>query len=144
MNISFSYNFSVTPGDDPAVFDLSTAAIFSIKVREQPSNLVEYKMFMREHDHVFHHTPVEGEVWISRAWDSYHTWEDGRSNYAWDMGALNSNMMSYNHFGTKNTDFEVFGKNVILPMEGKVVTVISHVSRIQAKMYKLLSCSAGG
>jgi len=119
-------DFSVTPGDDPAVFDLSTSDIFSIKLREQPNNLVEYKLYMREHDHVFHFTPVEGEVWISAAWDSYHAWEDGRSNYAWDMGALNSNMLSYNNYGSENTDFEVFGKAVILPMEGRVVTLISH------------------
>ena len=30
-----------------------------------------------------------------------------RSNYAWDMGALNSNMMSYSNYGTHNTDYEV-------------------------------------
>ena len=50
-----------------------------------------------------------------------------RSNYAWDLGALNSNMMSYSHFGTRNTDFEVFQKTVILPMDGKVVTVVREV-----------------
>jgi len=33
-------------------------------------------------------------------------------------------MMSYSHFGTRNTDFEVFGKQVILPMDGRVVTVV--------------------
>ena len=52
-----------------------------------------------------------------------------RSNYAWDLGALNSNMMSYSHFGTKNTDFEVFQKTVLLPMNGKVVTVVREVHR---------------
>jgi len=119
-------DFSVTPGHDPAVFDLSTSDIVSVKLREQPGNLVEYKLYMREHDHVFHHTPVEGEVWISADWDGYHAWEDGRSNYAWDLGALNSNMLSYEHYGTRNTDFEVFGKNVIIPMSGTVVTVVSH------------------
>ena len=50
-----------------------------------------------------------------------------RSNYAWDLGALNSNMMSYSHYGTRNTDFEVFQKTVILPMDGKVVTVVREV-----------------
>ena len=112
------------------MFDLSTSDILSVKLREQPDNLVEYKLYMREHGHVFHNTPVEGEVWISAAWDSYHAWEDGRSNYAWDLGALNSNMLSYNHYGTQNNDFEVFGKTVILPMDGKVVTVISQVSSL--------------
>ena len=102
--------------------------IRSIFVMEKPEDLVEYRGYVREHGHVFHNTPVEGEIWISRAWDSYHTWEDGRSNYAWDLGALNQNMMSYSHFGTKNTDYEVFGKNVVLPMSGKAVTVISGVS----------------
>jgi len=118
-------DFSVTPGDNPAIFDLSTATIETIFIEEQPEDLVDYKFYMREHGHVFHNTPVEGEIWISSAWDSYHRWEDGRSNYAWDIGALNNNMMSYNHYGTRNTDFEVFGKNVVLPMSGRVVTVIS-------------------
>ena len=36
-------------------------------------------------------------------------------------------MMSYSHFGTRNTDFEVFQKTVILPMDGKVVTVVREV-----------------
>ena len=53
-----------------------------MKIREKPLNIVEYKMFTREHDHVFQNTPIEVEVWISRAWNSYHTWEDCRSNYA--------------------------------------------------------------
>ena len=35
------------------------------------------------------------KIWISRDWTGYHAWEDGRGNYAWDIGALNSNMMSY-------------------------------------------------
>ena len=45
--------------------------------------------------------PTEGEVWISTSWDKYHPWEDGRGNYAWDLGALNSNMMSYSGYGTR-------------------------------------------
>ena len=36
-------------------------------------------------------------------------------------------MMSYSHYGTRNTDFEVFQKTVILPMDGKVVTVVREV-----------------
>ena len=100
---------------------------------------------MRSHGHVFTHVPVEveGEVWISQSWGGYHQWEDGRlvwlfnlqafspsmnrSNYAWDLGALNSNMLSYSHYGTRNTDYEVFEKTVILPMDGKVVTVVRNV-----------------
>ena len=54
-----------------------------------------------------------------------------RSNYAWDIGALNNNMMSYENFGTRLTDFEVFGKSVILPMDGRVVTVVRSVSTQQ-------------
>ena len=46
------------------------------------------------------------------------------------MGALNNQMMSYAHFGTRNTDFEVFGKSVILPMDGRVVTVVRNVRAI--------------
>ena len=63
-------------------------------------------------------------MWISRAWDSYHTWEDGRGNYAWDMGALNDNMMSYAGLGTTNMDFAVWGKKVRLPMDGKIITAV--------------------
>jgi len=116
--------FSTTPGEANAVFSLSSADILTIKLLEQPDSKVEFRHYVRYHGHVFSHVPVEGEVWISRAWDSYHLWEDGRSNYAWDLGALNSQMMSYSHYGTQNTDFEVFGKQVILPMDGRVVTVV--------------------
>jgi len=116
--------FSTTPGEPNAVFSLSSAEILTIKLLEQPEGTVEYRHYVRYHRHVFSHVPVEGEVWISRAWDNYHLWEDGRSNYAWDLGALNNQMMSYSHYGTHNTDFEVFGKQVILPMDGRVVTVV--------------------
>jgi len=122
-SVPFS-QFSTSPGESNSVFTLSSANILTITLVEQPVETVEYRIYVREHGHVFSHVPVEGEVWISRAWDSYHLWEDGRSNYAWDLGALNSQMMSYSHFGTRNTDFEVFGKQVILPMDGRVVTVV--------------------
>ena len=65
---------------------------------------------------------------------SYHCSSiSNRSNYAWDLGALNSNMMSYSNYGTKNTDFEVFQKTVILPMNGRVVTLVR-------KVHFLLDC----
>ena len=88
----------------------------------QPAEASEYRAYMRAHGHVFSHVPVDTEVWISQGWAGYHLWEDGRcgehslclltkamfrSNYAWDMGALNSNMMSYSNYGTHNTDYEV-------------------------------------
>ena len=41
------------------------------------------------------HMMISFKIWISRDWTGYHAWEDGRGNYAWDIGALNSNMMSY-------------------------------------------------
>jgi len=122
-SVPFS-QFSTSPGESNSVFTLSSANILTITLVEQPVDTVEYRIYLREHGHVFSHVPVEGEVWISRAWDSYHLWEDGRSNYAWDLGALNSQMMSYSHYGTHNTDFEVFEKQVILPMDGRVVTVV--------------------
>lgn len=122
-SVPFS-QFSTSPGELNSVFTLSSANILTITLVEQPVDTVEYRIYLREHGHVFSHVPVEGEVWISRAWDSYHLWEDGRSNYAWDLGALNSQMMSYSHYGTHNTDFEVFEKQVILPMDGRVVTVV--------------------
>ena len=37
-------------------------------------------------------------------------------------------MMSYSNYGTRNQDFEVWGKSVVLPMAGKVVTVQRDVS----------------
>merc|ERR1712037_1053470 len=37
-------------------------------------------------------------------------------NYAWDIGALNTNMMSYSGLGRLNTNYAVWGKNVQLPM----------------------------
>ena len=35
------------------------------------------------------------DVYILTDWSTYHSWEDGRSNYAWDLASLNSNMMTY-------------------------------------------------
>jgi len=116
--------FSVLPGADPAIFSLSTADITSISIVTRPQELTEYQEYMRRQGHVFKVTPVEGEIWISRAWDSYHTWEDGRGNYAWDIGALNSNMMSYSYYGTRNTDYAVWGKVVRMPMAGEIVTAV--------------------
>jgi len=116
--------FSTNPGDDNAIFSLSSSVITSIHLMDQPPTMQEYRAYVRTHGHVFSNVPVEGEVWISNAWGGYHAWEDGRSNYAWDIGALNNNMMSYENFGTRLTDFEVFGKSVILPMDGRVVTVV--------------------
>jgi len=117
-------SFSTNPGEPNSVFSLSNHDLVSISLVEQPMIMSDFRDYMRTHGHVFSHVPVEGEVWISQSWGGYHQWEDGRSNYAWDLGALNSDMMSYSHFGTRNTDFEVFQKTVILPMDGKVVTVV--------------------
>jgi len=117
-------SFSVTPGQDPAVFSVTSADIANITLVGQPEGLSEYQSYMRQHEHVFKVTPVQGEIWISRDWTGYHTWEDGRGNYAWDMGALNSNMMSYRNLGRHNTDYEVWGKTVQLPMAGTVVTAV--------------------
>ena len=38
------------------------------------------------------------------------------------MGALNANMMSYSGYGTRNEQYSVWGRNVLLPMAGKIVT----------------------
>merc|ERR1719510_2097261 len=88
-----------------------------------PEGAVEYRLYMRQHGHVFSYVPTEGEVWISTGWDKYHQWEDGRGNYAWDLGALNTNMMSYSGQGTRNNQYSVWNRNVLLPMSGKVVNV---------------------
>jgi len=116
--------FSTTPGADNSVFSVSSEDITKIELVARAVDQVEYRTYMRTHGHVFSQVPVEGEVWVSCGWGGYHTWEDGRSNYAWDLGALNSQMMSYSHFGTRNTDFEVFGKSVILPMNGRVLSAV--------------------
>merc|ERR1711936_403959 len=122
-SLTFS-DFSVQPGADNSIFSVSTLDIASIRLRgNQPPNQVEYRAYLRQHGYTFTEVPVEGEIWISGGWSGYHTWEDGRGNYAWDIGALNNNMMSYSNYGTRNQDFEVWGKSVVLPMAGKVVTV---------------------
>merc|ERR1719210_1280414 len=121
-SIPFS-DFSTTPGDSPAIFSLSNQVIASISLVGAPEGSVEYRMYMRQHGHVFSEVPTEGEVWISTSWDKYHPWEDGRGNYAWDLGALNANMMSYSGVGSRNSDYEVWGNQVIMPMYGRVVTV---------------------
>ena len=58
------------------------------------------------------------------SWESYHLWEDGRGNYAWDLGGLHSNMLSYAGMGAKNEDFAVWGRKIRLPMGGKIVTAV--------------------
>ena len=111
--------------------------------------------------HHYCHLTTMFKIWISRDWTGYHSWEDGRGNYAWDIGALNTNMMSYSvsrlilcitflfpyslftivlliiikstqscsqGLGRLNTNYEVWGKNVQLPMAGTVVTAVEKVS----------------
>ena len=45
-----------------------------------------------------------------------------RGNYAWDIGALNSNMMTYSGYGAKNNQYAIWEVNTLLPMPGKIVT----------------------
>jgi len=124
-NVATALNdFSVEAGQDPAIYSMSSSSIVSITLIGQPTNLVQYQLYMRQHGHVFHNTPVEGESWILKAWESYHLWEDGRGNYAWDLGGLHSNMLSYAGMGAKNEDFAVWGRKIRLPMGGKIVTAV--------------------
>ena len=69
---------STKPGDDNAIFSLSSSVITSIHLMDQPPTMQEYRAYVRTHGHVFSNVPVEGEVWISNAWGGYHAWEDGR------------------------------------------------------------------
>ena len=48
--------------------------------------------------------------------ESYHRWEDGRSNYAWDLGTLNSQMYEYSNLGKNLSDYDVYGRDIFLPM----------------------------
>jgi len=122
--------FSVQPGSDPGIFSISSADISTITLVGQPDILVEYQHYMRINGYVWSVTPVEGEIWISRDWTGYHAWEDGRGNYAWDIGALNTNMMSYSGLGRLNTNYAVWGKNVQLPMSGTIVTAVEKVGTV--------------
>lgn len=117
-------SFSVEPGQDPAIFTLSSRDILSIEVMAQPRGLVEYREYMRGHGYTYHIVPLEVETYIAEAWTTYHSWEDGRSNYAWDLEALNNNLMTYSRFGERNTDYEIFGKNVLLPISGRIVLAV--------------------
>ena len=65
------------------------------------------------------------ETYILEHSDSYHTWEDGRGNYAWDLSAINSNMYTYSGYGSRLRDFAVFGLDVYLPLGG----IVTHVGR---------------
>ena len=56
-------------------------------------------------------------------WTTYHTWEDGRSNYAWDLSAINSELMTYSGQGHNLSDFAVFGLDLYLPLSGTVASV---------------------
>lgn len=114
-----------TSFDSPnAVFTVSTETIQSIKIVPlKEANSISYRQYMRNHKLTINKQPIEGETWISTAWESYHRWEDGRSNYAWDLAALNANMMSYSNLGKKLTDYAIFGKNAYLPMSGTVTKI---------------------
>ena len=56
-------------------------------------------------------------------WTRYHAWEDGRSNYAWDLSAINSSFMTYSGKGENLSDYAVFERKLYLPMSGTVVNV---------------------
>ena len=70
--------FSTIPGEDPAIFSISSKDFVSVDIIPQDNNYVEYIDFMRENDLAFLNSPVAGEGWISTGWDTYHSWEDGR------------------------------------------------------------------
>merc|ERR1719242_1358430 len=115
-------SFSTTPGANPSIFSMSSRDFVSINIIPQPIDYIEYTDFMRANDLSFLNSPVAGEGWISTGWDTYHAWEDGRGNYAWDIGALNSNTMSYTGLGERNNQYAIWDVNVLLPMAGTVVT----------------------
>ena len=57
---------------------------------------------------IFYFFKIQGEdVYILTDWSTYHTWEDGRSNYAWDLASLNTNMMTYTGYGTRCYEAEL-------------------------------------
>ena len=70
--------FSTTPGEDPAIFSISSKDFISIDIIPQPNEYVEYTDFMRTNSLAFMNSPVTGEGYISTGWDTYHSWEDGR------------------------------------------------------------------
>ncbi len=59
-------------------------------------------------------------MYILTDWSSYHGWEDGYSNYAWDLSALNDNVMTYANLGNELTDYAVYNRNVFMPLSGTV------------------------
>ena len=62
-------------------------------------------------------------MFILEDWTRYHAWEDGRSNYAWDLSAINSELMTYSGQGQNLSDFAVFGLDLYLPLSGTVANV---------------------
>ena len=70
---------------------------------------------------------------------NYHRWEDGRSNYAWDLTALFSNKMTYKRLGKDLEDFAVFGKDLYLPMNGTVARVLEHNSDNVPQLIKAIN-----
>lgn len=121
-------DFSVHPGSDSAIFTLSSGDISSILVLRHSPTWQDYREYMRGQGHVLEVPPVEGEIYILTGWDSYHTWEDGRGNYAWDIAALTPYMMTYSFPGEQNSDFAVWGRQVSLPMAGTVVTATTNMT----------------
>ena len=66
---------------------------------------------------------MEHDIYILTDWSRYHRWEDGRSNYAWDLSVLNENKMTYSNHGSNLSDFASFGLKLHLPLAGRVVNV---------------------
>ena len=62
-------------------------------------------------------------MFILEDWTRYHAWEDGRSNYAWDLSAINSELMTYSGQGQNLSEFAVFGLDLYLPLSGVVANV---------------------
>ena len=109
-----------------AIFSVNTDEIVSIHVVEPPVGQIAYANYMRSQRITIHSQPMQDEMWCSTGFQSYHTWEDGRSNYAWDFGTVDGDtLLSYQYPATQNNQFYVFGKEVYLPFDG-VVTLANN------------------
>ena len=106
-----------------AIFSVNTDEIASIIIVALPVGQITYANYMRSQRITVHSQPMQDEMWCSTGFQSYHAWEDGRSNYAWDFGTVDGDtLLSYQYPATRNDQFYVWGKEVYLPFDGVVAT----------------------
>jgi len=105
---------------------VSDTEITSTEAISLPVDTPPYTDFLRDHGITIDGNPldVDGPAWVIMANEGYHLEEDGYGNFAWDLVLTDDTGARYTGFGADNTDYLVWGTNVVLPTGGTVVEVV--------------------